>query len=112
MLRQSKYLKYTNDKDDRYGSANIGVDISFNIFKLWTDTKGKVYKLKEKNFISNFCKIVNHEYLHFAITYMMNDLWLEREEIIVDMMAESSDSDLKLIGGSMSLEFPDESEHE
>jgi hypothetical protein len=83
----------TQNKDEDfkylYGYQMRDSEIGVNIEKLWKDTKGRG-RVKEKNFIENFAKVLTHEELHREIFYSLLDLYGDGEEFIVDKMSKSN----------------------
>jgi hypothetical protein len=83
----------TQNKDEDfkylYGYQTRDTEIGINIEKLWKDTKGRG-RVKEKNFIENFSKVLTHEELHREIFYSLLGLFEDKEERIVDKMSKSN----------------------
>jgi hypothetical protein len=72
-----------------YGYQTRETEIGVNVEKLWKDTKGRG-RVKEKNFIENFCKVMTHEELHREIFYAILELYEPKEELIVDKISKSN----------------------
>jgi len=83
----------TQNKDEDfkylYGYQTRDTEIGVNLEKLWKDTKGRG-RVKERNFIENFSKVLTHEELHREIFYSILDLFEKKEERIVDKMSKSN----------------------
>ena len=72
-----------------YGYQTRETEIGINLEKLWKDTKGRG-RVKEKNFIENFCKVLTHEELHREVFYSILDLYEPKEELIIDLISGSN----------------------
>jgi len=102
MCITNKFRK-REDVNDRYGYCELERTVGVNLNKLWDDTLGKNLKRKEKNFINNYCKILNHEYLHYCIAYILFTFFEDKEELLVDKI--SCSDKIKVLKNSMCVEF-------
>lgn len=78
-MKQLRLLKY----DDDYGYFDVSKVIGVNLSGLWraADNEGQ--------FIDYYCKIVQHEWLHEQIFESLWELYMEKEESIVEMLSST-----------------------
>jgi len=75
--------------DDMYGyfeqeATNV---VAINVYTIWKDVSNdNRIKYKEDGFIRWFCKTVTHEYIHQQIKDVMEELFNDGEELVVDKM--------------------------
>lgn len=75
-----KHLKLLEDDED-YGFFSVGRKVAVNLDKLRRIAKD------EDQLITYICKIWHHENLHYHIHRIVWDLYVEREEEIVEKLS-------------------------
>lgn len=67
--------------DDDYGMYDYDPKLFINIEKVWEVSE------TEDRFISNYCKLLHHEYLHYVIHDCLFNLFIDYEEFYVDKIS-------------------------
>lgn len=84
-----KSLVQINDLEDygcpTYGLQECNNSFFINLERLWKDSND------ESIFINNYMKVYLHEFIHYTIHDIINSMYTDKEEVIVDAMADSED---------------------
>ena len=68
-------------KCNDYGTTDSEPIVKINLQSLWD-----INPVEDK-FISNYCKIVHHEYLHYALYDILQELFIDYEEFFVGRLS-------------------------
>lgn len=72
-------------KDSNYGYTDVVFKVGVNLEGLWDISPN------EEAFISNYCKVVQHEWLHKEIADILFNLYDEYEEYLVTKLSGTFD---------------------